>query len=237
MCQLRFHPAGPFDDCITANRILERIDQHICAARACSKDGRIHIGHEIAGALGAKRIGNRRFVTEDRERAMRRQHQLRQGAARRRGDGENSAFRRASTEGGDDARDEAIKIGWGDINMRRIVLGRNGDGCRWRTRRLRLNQAGHQERHHCSKVQRGQQCARSVPHPKLLPRSRYGFTPASISFQHKDFRWSSSRGGAARPVDRTSAASRSSETADNSPAGVPTDCRKSQNTAAARATA
>src|SRR5262249_51248950 len=86
----------------------------------------IDVGYKVARPLHAKWIRYRCLKSEDRQRAYRSEHELRHCAARGGGDRENPLFGGRPSEGGDQARDEAVEIFRGHVNVCRIVLRTHG---------------------------------------------------------------------------------------------------------------
>ncbi len=96
-------------------------------------EGDIHVGDEIAGALGAERIWHGRLEAEQRHRADGRLQKLRGRAARCRRHGGDDLFGALAAEGGKEAGNETIDIVRSDIDVGGIVLRSNrngrGQGC------------------------------------------------------------------------------------------------------------
>jgi len=125
---LHVHAARPLDDGVPADRVWEGGDQHIRAAALRGGDGDIHIGDEIAVALGAERIGDWGEEAEKRDGAGRCLQKLRGGAARRGGDVGDDLFCAVAAECGEEAADESGDFRWRDVDMRGVVLRGDGDG-------------------------------------------------------------------------------------------------------------
>ena len=107
-----------------------------------SFDRLVHVGHEIAGPLGAEGIGDRRLEAEHRNGPDRRLQQLRRRAARRRRHRNDDLLGALTSEGREKARDESVDVLWRHIDVGGVVLRadadlrsgrRRGDPARWRS--------------------------------------------------------------------------------------------------------
>src|SRR5882757_9137562 len=65
--ELHVHATCPLDHGVAANRIGEWSHQHVCAVRLGRFDCGVHIGHQVARALGPKGIRNRGLEAEYRQ--------------------------------------------------------------------------------------------------------------------------------------------------------------------------
>ena len=135
--ELHREAAGPLNDRVLADRIVKRIDQYVGAGRTRRFHRLIDVRHEIAGALVAERIGNRRFETEHREHADGRLNVLRRGLAGRRRHREYRARGRLAAERREEAVDERVEIGGRDIHVRGVVLRTHRDARPLGRKRLR----------------------------------------------------------------------------------------------------
>jgi hypothetical protein len=62
--ELCIHTAGPLNNGISSDRIVERTDKDIRASRAGGVDCCVDVGHQIAGPLHAEWIRDRRLEPE-----------------------------------------------------------------------------------------------------------------------------------------------------------------------------
>src|SRR5215472_1837029 len=124
--ELRIDAAGPLDDGVPPNRVIEGSHEDIRTRRTNCTDSRIQVGDQIASALETKRIGNGRLETKDGYAADRSENQLRHGAARGGSYGEDALLGRCAPKCSDQACDETVKILGRHVDVRRIVLRSNG---------------------------------------------------------------------------------------------------------------
>src|SRR6266478_109487 len=123
--QLCVHATRPLNDCVSANRIVESSNEHVCASRFGGTDRFIHVSDQIACALQPEWIWHRRLEPENRQCSYGGQHQLNPGAAGCRSYGEHALLRSLATECLQDAGNESIEIRDRNVDMRRVVLWSN----------------------------------------------------------------------------------------------------------------
>ncbi len=131
--QLRVHTAGPLNDRVSTDRIVEGSDEHVRASCLSGADRFIHIRDQIACTLQAEWIRDGRLEAEHGHRPHWRQDQLRHRAALGRSYGEDSLLARCSAKCRKQAGDETIEIFRSHVDMCRVVLRRHshayGSGC------------------------------------------------------------------------------------------------------------
>jgi hypothetical protein len=63
--QLHLDAAGPLDDGIDSDRVLERFDNHFGSGGTSGPDRAVHIRNQISGAFLSERKRHRRLVRKD----------------------------------------------------------------------------------------------------------------------------------------------------------------------------
>src|ERR1700722_19143909 len=106
--QLHLHAAGPLDDGIYTNGILERLDQDAGAGCARRGESLIHVGNEVSGPLEAKWIRDRSRIRECGDNPNGAYDGLKLSAACSRRHGRDDRFTGMTAEGGNKAGDEGI---------------------------------------------------------------------------------------------------------------------------------
>ena len=102
--------AGPLDDRVAPNRIVERGHEDIGAGRAGGTNRRVHVGHQVSSPLRAEWVGYRCLESENGHGPDWREHQLRHRTARSGRHSEDALLRGGAAKRGQEAGDEAVEI-------------------------------------------------------------------------------------------------------------------------------
>jgi hypothetical protein len=128
---IELHPnsARPFDDRIAADGVVEWCDNDGRVVGLSGPDSRVEVRHKIACSFGTKRIRDWRLEGEYREGADRRENEFKCRLARRRRDAKDGWLRLCSAGCCNETIGKAVEIAGRNVNMRRIVLRTDRNGC------------------------------------------------------------------------------------------------------------
>src|SRR5215469_8263256 len=124
--QLGVYATRPLNDCVSTDRIIEGVDEHICAGFLGCANRLVKIRDQIAAALQSEWVGDRCFKSEYRQCPHRRQDQLRHRAARGWSYCEYALLGGCATKGRDQAGHETVEVFRSNVDMCGVVLRPHG---------------------------------------------------------------------------------------------------------------